>query len=240
MFKVGDKYRNKTRGDVQTVIDIDSDGDPQLSERGWHWKTTIAEQFEKVEEQFKVGDRVRILAGHMLPGDTLSYQEYMGKLVGREFSITSVSKHNGMPLYRMENAWSWRGEWLEKVEEPRTATEVWMGVDFAARDSWTQKWYRTQDELRGLGFDKIIIDEVVKAYARPSKGIIMSAVDKVRKLALKTTNNDEYQLREAGLHDEDGELTAEGQELAWVYLDELVKEKLVQAAREINTEKEKK
>lgn len=74
----------------------------------------------------------------------------------------------------------------------------------------------------------------------PKKGFIMKAVDTIKKLALQVNNNDEFQLREAGLHDSDGDLTEDGKELMEMYLEKLVLAELVQAAKDINAAKEKK
>jgi hypothetical protein len=68
----------------------------------------------------------------------------------------------------------------------------------------------------------------------------MSAVSTIKKLALKAKNPDEYELREAGLHDEDGDLTDDGDELLDTLVAEFFHDKLVEAAKQINAEKSKK
>lgn len=70
-----------------------------------------------------------------------------------------------------------------------------------------------------------------------TKGFIMSAVEFVKKQALKTLKPDEYELREAGLHDDCGELTGEGEALRDMFLEELVLDKMIATAKEINADR---
>ncbi len=73
------------------------------------------------------------------------------------------------------------------------------------------------------------------------KGVIMNVIDSVKKLALKTTNPNEYALREAGFHDECGNLTDAGRELLFTYLEAIpeVNAKFVADANALIADKKK-
>lgn len=78
-----------------------------------------------------------------------------------------------------------------------------------------------------------------KELITKGKTIMSNAVNFVKKNALRVSNPDEYELREAGLHSDCGELTAEGKDLRDSFLEELVHSKMVETAKAINAEKVK-
>lgn len=86
----------------------------------------------------------------------------------------------------------------------------------------------------------LIISEWTKGSAPKKESYMSQAVNFIKNQALKATNPDEYELRQAGLHNDCGELTAEGEALHQEFLRELTKEKMVATAKELNAEKKSK
>ncbi len=170
--------------------------------------------------KFYVGQRVKVYRN-------TSRED--GKGVGQVFTITSYCKEWDGYVYQGVG-----GGWSEYNLQPHPdeKEKQFVGIidDLCAPQFEANKAFKIIDNYCKKQFIKELKE----------KGVIMSAVDTVKKLALKATNPEEYELREAGLHDSDGEITEEGWQLAKHYLVETVKEKLVKAAKEINEAKKEK
>jgi hypothetical protein len=141
------------------------------------------------------------------------------------------------------SAWQLLPEHLEKIE-PSSKTETKPRAEFRVDGTGIYKWDSTKTDwvkipsLRGTQIERIVIDEWAINKPLTKKPTIMSkAITFVKNQALKATNPDEFQLREAGLHDSCGELTSEGESLHMELLRELTREKMVGIAKEMNTEK---
>lgn len=82
-----------------------------------------------------------------------------------------------------------------------------------------------------------LVERTINEGQPQSKGIIMDALNFVKKQALKLSDPNEFELREAGLHDDCRNLTSEGRELRDSFLEALVMDKMVETAKAINEAK---
>lgn len=97
------------------------------------------------------------------------------------------------------------------------------------------------DKLRSVSQDiNILLAEEKSLKTTTNSNNSMSIVSTVKKLALKATNPDEAALREACIHDDCGELTNEGILVLRGLMEADYKEKLVEVAKQIIAEQEKK
>jgi hypothetical protein len=202
---------------------------------------------DQEKTEFKVGDRVKIVSTSR---STCSADiGATGTLIsiidgfpthGVEFDEPISGGHTCDGLAKDQFGYYLHPNELEKIEEPKTV----MGMKSESMFSVPTDFYR----IPPMDFwSKSPAENMVVKYyygvdlaSEPKKGKIMSAVNFVKEQALKLNNPDEYELRKAGLHNDCGELTNEGEELRDQFLEELVKEKLVETARAINEEKKSK
>ncbi len=78
---------------------------------------------------------------------------------------------------------------------------------------------------------------IKKLTNKKEKNIMSQALDFVKKQSLKLSNPNEFELREADIHNDCGELTESGIELRDSFLESLVSDKLLETAKAINLEK---
>ena len=71
------------------------------------------------------------------------------------------------------------------------------------------------------------------------KETIMSVQSTIKRLALKATNPNEVEKRDAGLKDDCGNLTEAGKEALWGFVEQAYDTQFVQLAKDINAENKK-
>lgn len=86
--------------------------------------------------------------------------------------------------------------------------------------------------------EEVIEDATINKPIKTST--FMNIIQTVKKLALKTTNPDESALREAGIHDECGNLTEEGMEVLTSVLEAAHTKELVDIANQVIAERKTK
>jgi hypothetical protein len=191
------------------------------------------------KQKFKVGDRVRIVRDN-------PSENYSGKDVGYTFTIAELSERAGGGHWCREERGVAGGVWdglLEKIsdayEEPKPLlNSINTGSPIHAMTTFGDSLY-VANGSEIIKFNIADFQSGTKSINQ-SKSIMSNAINFIKNKALKATNPDEYELREAGLHSDCGELTSEGEALHQEFLRELTREKLVATAKELNEEKKSK
>jgi hypothetical protein len=194
------------------------------------------------KQTFKVGDRVRMKRG------SFNVNSFEGEAIYRGQSEASArcialellterkcgSAQNGWWNYIKEDLDDM--EKLSPSDEPKPEKKF-MNITpdfFIETQFYPFPDFSQQETIRRI--DEYVSQQFTKPLTK--KPTIMSkAITFVKNQALKATNPDEFELREAGLHNDCGELTSEGESLHMELLRDLTREKMVGIAKEMNAEK---
>jgi hypothetical protein len=193
---------------------------------------------DEQNQEFKVGDRVRLHKA-----EDCCNCGWMESFHNKEVILSKKRGEHGF-YFNDKGEWAVCRNWLEKIEEPKTAREVLISARRAGKNYFAEAFLRNYQ-----GFESTYINQPIKLFtgvdfgyeSKPKRKTFMSsATEFVKKRALKLNNPDEFELREAGIHDSCGDLTSDGESLRDQFLEELVHAKLVETAKAINAEKKEK
>lgn len=230
-----DNYRMRTK-DPRLIFCFSSDELEILTdEHGNPWNP-LGGAFDATGGQtFKVGDRVRSEYGigtlRSLDFDDLLLVEYDNWAGG----------HDGDGKGKKGHCWWQKKREIEKIEES-SETKPEEKPFYPIFKPWIDaevRYYSSMLDTSDIRIEPLNINSFQSGTKSLTKKptIMSKALSFVKNQALKATNPDEYELREAGLHNECGELTIEGESLHMEFLRELTREKMVSVAREMNQEK---
>lgn len=229
-FKVGDKVKiiegcaNCETGEVCVLKMGDKDGacgDILFAHgQATHANCVCENNWKLVESQPKlnIGDKVKIIK--RLPDNTT------GAGYGDVGKIGEIMDY-GSKTFRVDCGGVYLGRFtVEELEKQEP------GFSFALSNSPAFKL--TADNIQESIMDYLIY--IGSEKPKKEKSFMTNAVDFVKKQALKISSPDEFELREAGLHDNCGDLTTEGRALIDSFLEDLVSAKMIATARAINEE----
>lgn len=251
-YKVGDPVRvdgwdyvGNRKNAIGKIVDLTCGGYDVEFEDGKTLFFTDEHILELVKEskdskEFKVGDRV--WCNQHSDTGTIIQVDIPHFLVQHD---NWTKGHGGMGRVKAKRGYCYYEdrsdlEKIESEEEVRVEKEFVPILSLAEESSVTPfdaaRVFRTINEY----YQQLIMGDFAYGVAPKKESKMSQAVNFIKTQALKATNPDEYELGQAGLHNDCGELTSEGEALHQEFLRELTKEKMVTTAKELNAEKKTK